>query len=112
MRRTAIAPVSKAERKFIQAWKKVRAEVLDEATECAGLRAWPHVECSGRPEVHHVMPRTANPQGRLDKQWLVAICSEHHRLVDNNPDYAAEHGLHMRSWERDDGHCGLGREQG
>lgn len=88
---------------------RVRLDVVDRADgRCEARELIPSVDCGGPMDVHEVIPRSAWPDG-----WLIAancklVCRRHHHFIDDNPDTARTLGLHGSSWDRPDGHCGLG----
>jgi hypothetical protein len=76
--------------------------------ECQAAHRVPAVECGGPLDVHEIIPRSAWSDGWLRVTNCVLICRAHHQWVDDHPDLAREVGLHGSSWDRPDGHCGLG----
>ena len=57
--------------------------------------------CNGALEVHHIIPRSAWPEGVQVESNCVTLCGlAHHPWVTDNPDKAHRVGLHGFSWER------------
>lgn len=77
----------------------VVAEVLERDGGCVGRDRVPSVACSGRLEVHEVAQRSVVPGSHLRAELAVALCSAHHRWVDDHIAEAREVGLIVDSWE-------------
>lgn len=84
---------------FERAWAKVRLEVLERDGKCMGAAVWPEVECGGRAEVHHKLPRSVAREHRLNPDLCVALCTLHHYAVEMNPTLAFERELLLHSWD-------------
>lgn len=59
-------------------------------------------------EGHEIIPRSAWSVGWLVASNVILVCQVHHEWINENPDDAEALGLHGKSWDRPDGHAGLG----
>lgn len=100
--------MSKKRRSQLVERAAVRSTVLARDVVCQAQRLVPELMCVGPLDVHEIIPRSAWPQAWLTPEACILICRNHHQWVDNHPAQARALGLHGSSWDRPDGHCGLG----
>ena len=60
----------------------------------------PEVDCLGRREGQHVIPRGVRPDLATDVDNIVTLCLAHHQWAGTHPVLARALGLHGRSGDR------------
>lgn len=104
MRRRAIRYESRKHRdEREQRRTVVRMALVRDHYECRARLLVPDVRCSGALDPHEVIPRSAWRRGYLAVDNVITVCRAHHDWIDDNPDAAAQVGLHGYSWQRPEG---------
>jgi hypothetical protein len=99
-RRTPLRRRSQKRSDFDRQRRRVVAFVHLRDRSCRAAALVPSVPCSGRLDVHEIIPRSAWGNGALEESNAILLCSAHHRWTHLHPTEAHCAGLRKWSWER------------
>lgn len=102
LKRTPLARIGRRAKKDAPARAEVIRIVRERDLICKfGFYADSHVmnaagTCSGRLDVHEIVPRSVWPDSKLHAEGCALLCRKHHAWLDDNRKVAEQIGLYSR----------------